>query len=44
MFRIATSDGLFKDLKPASRFRGQLLILSLFDLISICVHLPFDQH
>ncbi|HYL65240.1 MAG TPA: hypothetical protein VE077_21705 [Candidatus Methylomirabilis sp.] len=44
MLKIVTSDGSFTDLKPAGRFCGQLLILFLVDLISICVHLPFDQH
>src|SRR5216684_2067304 len=36
MLRIATSDGLFTDLKPASRLREQLV--NLFELIGICAH------
>src|SRR5260370_39282035 len=37
MFRIATSDGLFTDVRPAWRFRAQLV--NLFELIGICAHL-----
>src|SRR5229473_4290196 len=36
MFRIATSDGLFTGLRPACRFRAQLV--NLFELIGICAH------
>src|SRR6267378_5989328 len=36
MLRIATSDGSFADLKPACRFREQLV--NLFELIGICAH------
>jgi hypothetical protein len=35
MFRIATSDGLFSDLKLASCFRAQLLNFNLFDPMGI---------
>src|SRR6266478_5226845 len=36
MFRIATSDGLFTGLRPACRFRAQLV--NLLELIGICAH------
>src|SRR5216684_883878 len=36
MFRIATSYGLFTDLRPACRFRAQLV--NLFELNGICAH------
>src|SRR5260370_32575850 len=36
MFRIATADVLFTVLRPACRFRAQLV--NLFELIDICAH------
>jgi hypothetical protein len=39
MFRIATPDELFSDLKPPCRFHGPLLNFALFDPMGICVHL-----
>src|ERR1700674_5139042 len=36
MLRIATSEGSFADLKPACRFREQLV--NLFELIGICAY------